>query len=406
MAAKKTSQPKAPTIKPRMDGYVTKIVPKSISRARQDIAAWKAALRQAEAADNRRRTKLQHIYNDITLDALLSSQIANRKMLTMGAPFSIKTATGEVDEAYTDLLQKSIWINKIMGHIIDSIFYGTTLVELLAENDTLKPVLIPRQNIIPETGTLVFDETETKGIDYRKAREYGIWLLEFGEPTNFGILNNAVPHVLFKRFAQSCWSELAEIYGIPPRVLKTNTQDPVMLGRAETMMRDMGAASWFIIDETEQFEFAKDATNLTGDVYNNLINLCNNEVSMLISGAVIGQDTVNGNRSKEESSMKMLYTLMESDMRLVESYINNLVMKALFQIGLIPDGLQFTFDPQEDIPQLWTMTKEVLPFMEVDPEWIKLKFGIEVTGTKTQAATNSPPSEGAGGGKGELGFFD
>ncbi len=397
MAAKKTSQPKAPTIKPRMDGYVTKIVPKSISRARQDIATWKAALRQAEATENRRRTKLHHLYNDITMDALLSSQLANRKMLTMGAPFSIKTATGEVDEAFTEMLQKSIWVNQIIGFIIDSIFYGTTVVEILAENDTLKPVLIPRQNIIPETGTLLLDETDSQGIDYRKAREYRIWLLEFGEPNNFGILNNAVPHVLFKRFAQSCWSELAEIYGIPPRVLKTNTQDSNMLSRAETMMRDMGAASWYIIDETESFEFAKDAGNLNGDVYNNLINLCNNEMSMLVSGAVIGQDTVNGNRSKEESSMKMLYTLMESDMRLVESYMNNMVMKALFQIGILPDGLQFTFDAQEDIVQLWTMTKEVLPFMEVDPEWIKLKFGIEVTGTKTQAAI---PGTGA------LSFFD
>jgi phage gp29-like protein len=331
------------------------------------------------------------------MDALLSSQLANRKMLTMGAPFSIKTATGEVDEAFTEMLQKSIWVNQIIGFIIDSIFYGTTVVEILAENDTLKPVLIPRQNIIPETGTLLLDETDSQGIDYRKAREYRIWLLEFGEPNNFGILNNAVPHVLFKRFAQSCWSELAEIYGIPPRVLKTNTQDSNMLSRAETMMRDMGAASWYIIDETESFEFAKDAGNLNGDVYNNLINLCNNEISMLVSGAVIGQDTVNGNRSKEESSMKMLYTLMESDMRLVESYMNNMVMKALFQIGILPDGLQFTFDAQEDIVQLWTMTKEVLPFMEVDPEWIKLKFGIEVTGTKTQAAI---PGTGA------LSFFD
>jgi len=77
--------------------------------------------------------------------------------------------------------------------------------------------------------------------------------------------------------------------------------------------------------------------------------------------------------------------------------MNNMVMKALFQIGILPDGLQFTFDAQEDIVQLWTMTKEVLPFMEVDPEWIKLKFGIEVTGTKTQAAI---PGTGA------LSFFD
>jgi hypothetical protein len=43
------------------------------------------------------------------------------------------------------------------------------------------------------------------------------------------------------------------------------------------------------------------------------------------------------------------------------------------------------YEPQEDIAQLWTMTKEVLPYMDVDPEWIKNKFGVQVTGVKQTA---------------------
>ena len=72
--------------------------------------------------------------------------------------------------------------------------------------------------------------------------------MEFGSPRNYGLLNKAVPHALFKKFAHSCWSELCEIYGIPPRYIKTNTQDPEMLDRAEQMLRDMGSAAYFIID--------------------------------------------------------------------------------------------------------------------------------------------------------------
>ena len=192
--------------------------------------------------------------------------------------------------------------------------------------------------------------------------------------------------------------------------MKTNTQDPAMLTRAEQMMRDMGAAAWFIIDETESFEFAKGA-DTNGDVYNNLIRLCNNEMSLLISGAVIGQDTKNGNESKETISVEMLENLVNADKRMVEGYMNTLVLPALSQIGMLKGELLFSFDPEEDVRLLWTMTKEVLPFMEVDPEWIKTKFGIEVTGTKTQAS--SPPSEGAGGGSpaklgadGDISFFD
>ncbi|MEI3104746.1 MAG: DUF935 family protein [Parabacteroides merdae] len=152
--------------------------------------------------------------------------------------------------------------------------------------------------MVPELGFFLYDSNADKGEYYRDLREFGTYILEFGHPNNYGLLNKAVPHALFKKFAHSRWSELCEIYGIPPRYIKTNTQDPEMLDRAEQMLRDMGSAAYFIIDTTEEFEFAN-GVSTSGDVYNNLIALCNSEMSMLISGAQIGQDTKNGNRSKK-----------------------------------------------------------------------------------------------------------
>ena len=157
-----------------------------------------------------------------------------------------------------------------------------------------------------------------------------------------------------------------------------------MLSRAEAMMRDMGAAAWFIIDELESFEFAKGA-DTNGDVYNNLIRLCNSEISLLISGAVIGQDTKNGNESKETISISMFKNLVDADKGMVESYFNLSVLPALFRIGAIPDGLLFEFAPEENIAELWGMTKDALQFMEVDPTWIKEKFGIPVLGLRQPA---------------------
>ena len=392
------------------NSYFGRIKPKAISQTRNDIAVWKAARTQAQNINNPRRARLQNLYNDVMMDALLTSQIENRRMQTLQSSFSLSDASGKLNEEATALIKASTWFPVLVSAIVDSNFYGPTLTELIPDMESLKIAVIPRNNIVPETGMLYWDETDSNGLPYREAKEYGTWLLEFGQPTNFGLLNKAVPHVLFKRFAQSCWSELCEIYGIPPRVMKTNTQDPAMLTRAEQMMRDMGAAAWFIIDETEAFEFAKGA-DTNGDVYNNLIRLCNNEMSLLVSGAVIGQDTKNGNESKETISVEMLENLVNADKRMVEGYMNTLVLPALSQIGMLKGELLFSFDPEEDVRLLWTMTKEVLPFMEVDPEWIKTKFGIEVTGTKTQAS--SPPSEGAGGGSpaklgadGEISFFD
>ena len=372
----------------RTDGYISKITPRTLLRVRQDIAKWKMALQQADNVLYPRRVRLQYLYKDVLLDALLTSQLGNRSMITISAPFTLKK-DDEIDEDSTNMIRSLPWWGELISYIIDSQYFGTTLVEFISDgNGMLRPVLLPRQNIVPVAGQLLLDETDTSGIDFRNAREYGTWLLEFGMPEEYGLLNKVIPHVLFKRFAQSCWSELCEIYGIPPRVMKTNTQDGAMLSRAEQMMRDMGAASWFIIDESEEFDFAKGA-DTNGDVYSNLIRLCNSEISLLISGAVIGQDTKNGNESKEKVSVEQLMRRAEADKRLVEGYMNTVVLPALFRIGMLPEGLIFSYDPQEDTQELYTRTLGFLQYMEVDPEWVKKKFGIEVTGIKKQGGTGA-----------------
>ena len=223
---------------------------------------------------------------------------------------------------------------------------------------------------------------ETNAVKYRELPEFGKWILEFtgGEP--LGRLNKVVPHVLMKKFAQSCWSELCEIYGIPPRVMKTNTRDQAMLGRAKTMMQQMGAAAWFIIDNNENFEWAQ-SVQTKGEVYSELINLCNNEISMVISGAIIGQDTAHGNRSKDESAQDMLWQLVLADMEKVEQQWNAVVIPALTSIGFLKQGLTFEFEQAEDVEQLYKFTTGLMPYKEVDNAWLEEKFGVKVIGDKT-----------------------
>lgn len=378
---KKTPDKSQPKTAQRREGYASQIAPKAISQARQDVATWKMALRQAEQVNDPKRVRLQYLYRDILLDALLTSQIENRKRMTTGSAFVLKDKSGNIDVENTALLQSASWFNQLRGYIQDTTFMGTTVIEFITDDTGLKVVLLPRTNIAPEKGLLLFDENSTTGTDYRVAKEYGTWVLEFGNPKDFGLLNKAVPHILFKRFAQSCWSELCEIYGIPPRVLKTNTRDGAMLTRAEQMMRDMGAAAWFIIDESETFEFAT-GVSTKGEVYESLIRLCSNETCLLISGAVIGQDTKNGNQSKEKVSIGMLESLVDSDKRNETSAMNEKVLPALFRIGYLPDGLTYEYEPQEDIEQLYIRTIGFAPYVELDPEWIKEKFGVEVTALK------------------------
>ena len=376
VAKKIAEKPLTPTAR-RGERIFPKVVQRSVSRTRQDIGDWKAALRSADSIDNPRRAQLIRLYKAILLDSLLSSQIELRFQPTIAAPFHI-LCKDEIDEELTASLSAASWVLELNRHILHKVLFGHSLVELgTAPNGGLSVTLLPRTHVVPEKGMVLLNEQDSAGILYRDTREYGSWLLEFGTSDDYGLLNRTVPHVLFKRFAQSCWSELCEIYGIPPRYIKTNTQDDAMMGRAENMMRDMGAAAWFIIDQEEEFNFAKGA-DTNGDVYKNLISLCNNEISLLVSGAVVGQDTVNGNRSKEEIGIQLQDKLVQADRRLLTMAWNDIVIPALTSIGMLPEGCRFELQPEEDPEKRWKMIIDLLPYKDVDNDWIRENYGIEV----------------------------
>lgn len=361
----------------------TDLVEKPISLIRQDISKWRLARTSALNPEFPSRWRLQNLYeNDIIQDALLSSQIDNRKLATLGAGFLLRNAKGDTDEGLTDEFQNSAIFNDIIEAILDTRFFGHSLVELDYAGDQLRVNLIPRQNVLPVQGWFRPDYTEeNRQINYRELPEYGTWLLEFGKPKDLGLLNKAVPHVLFKKFAQSCWSELCEIYGIPPRVYKTDTNDPRALARGKKMMTDMGAAAWFIIDTMEEFEWAK-GVDTNGDVYANLIRLCDNQNSLLIQGAIIGQDTKHGSYSKDQAGQGILDSLVQADMAMVEMHMNTLVLPALARIGLLPEGTAFDFDVNEGVEVLWEKVRDAMNSYDFDVEWLNEKFGLKITGKK------------------------
>ncbi len=370
--------------------YSPTIVPKAVARIRQDIKSWNKALQMTKIEDNPKWFLFHQLLDEIGLDALLKSQFKNRIVKAVAEPIVIKKkGSNEIDQEQTDLLNNAAFTNTINTRVLESRYKKHSLIEFsFNEEGALQVELINRSNVDPIHGAVYPDYTEDKKILYRDTAEYGTWLLEFEEEDDYGLFNSAVPHVLFKRFAQSCWSELCEIYGIPPRYMKTNTQDPTMVSRAEKMMTDMGAAAWFIIDESETFEFAK-GVSTSGDVYKNLINLCNNEISLLISGAVIGQDTQNGSRSKDESGQDMLQTLIDSDLQFLQQQWNTKIIPALVRLGVLKGDIVYEYEQTEDLEQLWKMTNEASQNYDMDVEWMNEKFGFKITGKKEAPQQNN-----------------
>lgn len=367
---------------------------KSVWQTRIDIKKWKEA-ESIYWSQLPITYPLQLIISDILKDSSLSSQKENRTQQIFSLDIRLKKPNGEFDADQAAALKKMPLYRFLTRQMLDAMYHEYSVVELsMAQTIEGKTFLVgdsvPRTNIVPITGKFYADYYDTvNGIDYRQLPEFGTWILEFWTK-EMPLLNKAVPHVLIKRFAQSCWSELGEIYGIPPRVLKTNTQDKGMMTRAKKMMTDMGAASWFIIDEDESLEFAAGATT-NGDVYNNLINLCNNEMCLLIVGAILGQDTKNGSRSKDQVAKDILWLLIQSDMAMLEEQWNNIAIPALKKHGLLTGDLTFEFVPVVNIQELFTRVMAALEYYEIDADWFAEQFGIKVTAVRPQPVPGKAP---------------
>lgn len=370
------------TLSQKDEKIIARVIKRQEPIIRRDISDWKKARLEATRAVEPRQHLLQVLYDEIMLDAKMTSQIGLRIDKSQAASWSLKKGD-TIDEEATKRLADTGLYDVLAEYIIHADFYGHSLCELDFDSNGRPTVeLIPRKHVSPETG-LFYPDINGAGEAYRERPDFGRFVIEFyPRHGDLGLLNKAVPYVLMKKFAMACWSELCEIFGIPPRVMKTNTTDPIMLNRAETMMKEIGAAAWFIIDTEEEFEFAQ-ATSTNGDVYRNFISVCDEHISLLNVGAVIGQDTINGNRSKEESSSHLLDAIVEADKRKIQFNFNNTIIPALESRGIIPAGLRFEFAQAVDTEKLWSMVFQASQYYDFDIEWLKNTFGMNITGTKT-----------------------
>lgn len=359
---------------------------------RKDIGDWQQAKQAALRIDAPRFSQLQELFDYIMDDAHLTSQVLLRKSKVLRSEFALVKDNDEADDTATKALKDMPATRRLIEAVLDAQLYGYTIAELDPQPDNPDPLgvtVIDRRHIDPRNGFVLIDTSDTKGIPYRELREYGTYILEFrGE--GLGLLDKAVPHVLFKRFAQSCWSEFCEVCGMPPRVIKTNTQDPNLRDKYLEMLSNYGSGANGVIDIDDEMEFV--ATNASnGEAYENLIRVCSNEISLLINGAVLGQDTRYGSNSKEETSSDLNDEIVEADMAAVEVAMNTVVLPALVALGLVPAGRRFKYQEQEDATQLFDQTMRAAQYFEIDPEWVKTKFGIEVTGIRNTGGLGMPP---------------
>jgi len=371
--------------KAQSESVITRIVEQSNYRIRKDVADWRKALIMAENVENPRRWLVYNLYDDLVLDAHLASQIQTRKLKILGLDFKIADNKSKkpLDDK-TELLERQ-WFYQFIGYVLDSLFYGHSLIQFSEFNDTevSKIDIVPRRHVRPEYGDFLIQQNDTKGIPYRNTPLMD-WLIEVGEDKDLGMLAKAAPNVLWKKNAMMCWSEYTEIFGMPLRVGKTNTRSNEDLDRIEQQLQQMGSAAYAVLQTGETVEFIESTKGDAFNVYDKLVDRCNSEISKLVLGQTLTADVgKSGTRAQGEVHERIADVIHKSDILFIEHVVNDKLIPLLIKHGYQLENSYFEFVIKQEITQLdWTIDSGLMQEFDIDPQYFIDKYSVPILSKK------------------------
>ena len=367
------------------------ILKQQVFRARQNIQKWRLAIDYAEQVESPNRIELIRIYDDIILDAHLSAVIQTRKINVLSKSHNIKNSEGEIDEKTTEIFN-SAWFRKFTDLALDSLFWGTTLIEFgdIVEDSFNDVNRIGYESLNPEKQEVkktIYDSSQGTKYTMPPYTDYNIEILE---QEKFGLLNKCVPYVIWKKSAIGAWSIRSDIFGMPLRIGKTDTRDEESRGKMIEMMENMDRATWGVFDNDDSVEFVETSGTAGHDIYKDLCDKANSELSKLILGQTGTTDEKSFVGSSEVHE-RVSHEYTKADMQWFTFLVNDKLIPKLIKLGMISEGLTFGFDTKEVLSTMdqFEIDKELLKFYDIPEEDILQRYNTTVI-KKTQ------PEQGEG----------
>lgn len=384
---------------PQSTKVAERIVMRQQIREREDVGKWRMALLLAESVTNPDRTALIKIYKDVDLDGHITGIIGSIKNKIKAKPFMIVDSQGEKDEDKTALFEKE-WFFKFLDFIVEAPFWGYTLVQLGDIKDDGFPEIeqIPREYIIPELELVKKDlfigahtkDTHQNAFFYNET-PLKDWFIFIGEKKDMGLFNKATPHALSKKNLFAEMWQYGELFGMPIRKGHTDIKDPERRKQMETMLENMGSASWGVFDEDDKIDFIEAKSGDATKTFIQPIKLSNEEISKAFSGQVATFDEKSFVGSAEVQE-RIFNELIIAFMRNARFIINNQLIPRMVRHRMMPFGFSFKWKAEE-ILSITDRSKIITELanvgFEFTPETVTEEVGIKVEGFST---TEKPPT--------------
>lgn len=354
-----------------------------LMRVREDIERWRNAVNMAESKLAPDRTDLMRVYQDITLDAHLTSLLSTVRLKVLASAFYIETESGDIDKVLTERFRKS-WFRDFVGFAVDADFYGSSLIQLgTIKNDVFtSSTLIPREYVIPERRAVKKDMRITQtNLLFFDEMPWNNWTVFVHVPGDLGLLAKAAPHVIWKKNVLGAWSEAAELFGMPVRLGKTDINNPKAYKNMVEMLKTMGSAAYGVFDSEDEIEYVEITKSDYYNVYDKLIERVNSELSKLILGQTMTADN-GSSRSQAEVHERVLDDYISACKRHIGDIINDQLIPLMRVQGIFPNGNKFKWDDELkvniDTKFKWTMELVKSNKYDIAADWIDQTFGIPV----------------------------
>ena len=356
-----------------------RVIYSQLLRQKQDVGQWRDALRQAESTLRPDRTELIRIFKDVELDAHFCSTLNTIHNTITSSRFYV-AVNGERDDELSKMLD-SLWFRKWLTYCIDSKVFGYSLVELgpMVNNNFDEIKLVPREYVVPEKHFVKKSLYNWNvGFDYESPK-FRDWFIGVGDHCDMGLINKVTPWALWKKNTAQSWSQYSELFGMPIRVGKTDIRDPDKRENMDNMLKNMGRAAFATLDEDDMIEFIENSGTDAYQVYQNLLDTANKEISKVMLGQTMTSED-GSSRSQAEVHEGVMETYMSAYKFYCKNRTQRLLVPRMQKFGALPQGATIEMDNSEQLSSMekFTIYQGMLNHYNIPAEHIQETFGIEV----------------------------
>ncbi|MBD2769715.1 DUF935 family protein [Hymenobacter sp. BT664] len=382
--------------------------PYTYHRSKAEMDVWVLAENRARNPVMPRRDRLMLIYEQVMKDGYLTGQVKTLKNKVLSGGFAVvdKKSGQEVDEVL-EMLQRP-WFHDFMNAYLDTDFYGHTLLNFRYPAEDGDHVgeftgfdLIPRENVVPETGEVLQRVTDSIGIPFRNTdAPYTKLLVEIAlrDETgrySLGILNKAAPEIIWKRYARTDWSRRSEKHGMPLVGLTTSAVEKSELDDKEMALANLGSDGYILLEEDEELTFHEAKSNENGQMYSGIKDACNDEIAFMITGQTMtSQDGASLSQSEVHERVQENYVVERQ--RSLSYFINFNLFPFLRSWGYPLDGLEFKWRTLLDEEAAKKKAAEAPTPEDPNANPTGPEHGPQGTNAPTAPGKKQPPKPGQG----------